>query len=79
VEIVFTDTGVGIDPTDASHIFEPFYSHRADGRKGTGLGLSICRSIVQNYGGNISFESQPGSGSRFVVELPDAASRIEPG
>ncbi len=79
VEIVFTDTGVGIDPTDASHIFEPFYSHRADGRKGTGLGLTICRSIAQNYGGNISFESRPGSGSRFVVELPDAASRIEPG
>jgi signal transduction histidine kinase len=77
VRIVFTDTGVGINPADAPHIFEPFYSHRADGRKGTGLGLSICRSIVLNYGGNIVFESQPGTGSTFVVELPDAACQLQ--
>ncbi len=76
VGIMFTDTGVGIKPADAAHIFEPFYSHRADGRKGTGLGLSICRSILLNYGGNISFESEPGKGSTFIVELPDAASRF---
>jgi signal transduction histidine kinase len=73
VRIIVTDTGVGIAPGDAAHIFEPFYSHRADGKKGTGLGLSICRSIVRNYGGDIHFESQPGKGSRFMVELPDAA------
>jgi signal transduction histidine kinase len=73
VRIVVTDTGVGIAPGDAAHIFEPFYSQRADGKMGTGLGLSICRSIVRNYGGDIHFESQAGRGSRFVVELPDAA------
>jgi len=76
VEIIFTDTGVGIQPADAAHIFEPFFSRRADSERGTGLGLSICQSIIQNYGGRIHFESQPGRGSRFVVELPDAASRL---
>jgi signal transduction histidine kinase len=78
VEIIFTDTGVGIQPADAAHIFEPFFSRRADSEKGTGLGLSICQSILQNYGGRVHFESQPGRGSRFVVELPDAASRLAP-
>lgn len=77
VEIIFADTGVGIRPADAAHIFEPFYSQRADGAKGTGLGLSICQSIVRNYGGRIHFESRVGHGSRFVVELPDAASQLQ--
>lgn len=77
VKIVFADTGVGISPKDAEHVFEPFFSHRADGKKGTGLGLSICRSIVLNHGGHISFESQPGKGSIFIVSLPDAASVLQ--
>jgi signal transduction histidine kinase len=77
VKIVFTDTGVGINPKDAAHVFEPFYSHRADGKKGTGLGLSICRSIVMNHNGNISFQSQTGKGSTFVVSLPDAESVLQ--
>ncbi len=77
VNIVFTDTGVGIGQADVAHIFEPFYSHRADGQKGTGLGLSICRSIVLNYGGDIRFESQTGKGSTFTVELPDAACQLQ--
>jgi len=77
VKIVFTDTGVGISPKDAAHVFEPFYSHRADGKKGTGLGLSICRSIVMNHNGNISFESQTGKGSTFIVSLPDAESVLQ--
>lgn len=76
VEIIFSDTGVGIQPEDAAHIFDAFFSHRADGGRGTGLGLSICQSILQNYGGRIHFESQPGAGSRFVVELPDAESLL---
>ncbi len=76
VQIIVDDSGAGIAPADQPHIFEPFFSRRADGTRGTGLGLSICLSVAQNYGGNIFFTSQPGKGSRFVVELPDAASSI---
>ncbi len=76
VEIVFEDTGVGITAEDAPHVFDPFFSHRADGQSGTGLGLSICRSIIEGYGGKIEFDSQPGRGSRFVVRLPEASTRL---
>jgi signal transduction histidine kinase len=77
VEIVFEDTGVGIDAADMPHIFEPFYSRRADGSQGTGLGLAICQSIIESYGGHIRCVSSLGEGSRFVVELPDAASQLD--
>ncbi len=76
VEMVFEDTGVGITAEDAPHVFDPFFSHRADGQNGTGLGLSICRSIIEGYGGKIEFDSQPGRGSRFVVRLPEASTRM---
>lgn len=76
VGILFEDTGVGISADDALHIFDPFFSHRADGQSGTGLGLSICRAIVEAYGGKIEFTSQPGKGSRFVVRLPEASTLL---
>ena len=71
-QMIFQDTGVGVRPEDIQHIFEPFFSRRADGVKGTGLGLSICRSIVDRYGGRISLDKPTGSGARFVVELANA-------
>ena len=78
VEIEFADTGVGISPEDARHIFDPFFSRRADGQRGTGLGLSICRSIVEACGGRIQVDSEPGRGSRFVLSLPEASTRLIP-
>lgn len=72
VRIAFADTGVGIAEQDATRIFEPFYSHRADGVIGTGLGLPICKAVVEGYGGRIEFASQPGIGSCFTVLLPQA-------
>jgi signal transduction histidine kinase len=72
VEIAVHDSGVGIEPERRPQIFDPFYSRRADGAKGTGLGLSIVRTIVENYGGSIEVESEPGRGSVFTVRLPDA-------
>lgn len=72
VTIIVKDTGIGIDDDKLAFIFDPFYSRRADGAKGTGLGLSIVRTIVENYGGSIAVESQPGSGSRLSVSLPNA-------
>lgn len=76
IEITFEDSGVGISAEDAQHVFDPFFSHRADGENGTGLGLSICRAIVEAYGGKIDFTSQPGQGSRFVVRFPEASTQI---
>jgi signal transduction histidine kinase len=52
------------------HIFDPFFSHRADGEGGTGLGLAICKTIVERYAGTIEVSSVPGQGAVFSVRLP---------
>jgi signal transduction histidine kinase len=72
VAVTFEDEGVGIDPCDRPHIFEPFFSRRADGVRGTGLGLSITKTIVESHGGTIRVVSEPGRGSRFTALFPDA-------
>jgi len=63
------DTGCGIPLGVRSKIFEPFFTTKRVG-KGTGLGLSISYGIIQDCGGNISVESEPGKGTRFVITLP---------
>lgn len=66
-----SDTGIGIEPADLPHVFEPFYrADRARDRQGTGLGLSIARSLADQHGGTIAVESTPGRGSTFTVTLP---------
>lgn len=72
VEVSFADTGVGIPPEALGKIFEPFYTTKPPGR-GTGLGLTICYGIVEEEGGRITVESQPGQGTTFRVVLPVAA------
>ena len=71
------DTGLGILPEDRAHIFEPFFSRRADGVTGSGLGLSILQAVVEHYHGRIEVESQHGQGSRFTVIFSDADSQRE--
>jgi PAS domain S-box-containing protein len=69
IHIRVKDNGCGIAPEDQERIFEPFYSAR---RGGTGLGLFLSRDFVRHWGGDIRFESEPGSGSTFEVLLPAA-------
>lgn len=72
VRISFSDTGGGIAADVLPHIFEPFYSRRADGVSGTGLGLTICKAIATRYHGRISVTSTPGAGTTFTLEFPTA-------
>jgi two-component system, NtrC family, sensor kinase len=77
VRVRIADDGPGIAPEDLSRIFDPFYSTKEVGQ-GTGLGLSICYGIVEEHGGRIWAESEPGRGATFVIELPiDAGSRSD--
>jgi len=67
--VAIRDSGVGIPPADLPRIFDPGFTTKGVG-VGTGLGLSICYQIVQDHGGRIEVESQPGQGSTFTVTLP---------
>ncbi|MEM7649132.1 MAG: PAS domain S-box protein [Cyanobacteria bacterium P01_A01_bin.70] len=76
--IAVSDKGRGIHPDQLEVIFERFQQvDSSDARiyEGTGLGLSICRSIIQQHGGHIWVESQPGQGSTFFFALPQYLSR----
>ncbi len=67
------DTGCGIPTGVREKIFEPFFTTKRVG-KGTGLGLSISYGIIQDCGGTIGVDSEPGKGTRFIILLPIAVS-----
>jgi len=75
LRIVVRDHGVGIPPEHREHVFDRFYQAHGEGHlAGLGLGLYISRRIVEAHGGQISVESPPDGGTRFVVELPSSAA-----
>ncbi len=70
VEIRVSDTGCGIPKANQPKVFDPFFTTKAVG-KGTGQGLAIAYGvIVQKHDGTIQVESEPGSGTTFIIRLP---------
>lgn len=74
------DHGRGIPESHRAAIFERFHQvEGSDARRkgGTGLGLAICRAIIEQHGGSIGVESDPGSGSTFWFRIPSATAKPE--
>jgi signal transduction histidine kinase len=73
VRIEVEDTGMGIPKEDIPRLFEDFFrsaSARERVPEGTGLGLPIVKAVAEEHGGSVAVESEPGRGSRFIVDLP---------
>lgn len=82
--VAVTDTGIGLDPTRASELFERFTQGPGNAARrfgGTGLGLAISKELVERMGGHIGVTSRQGAGSRFaftVFFLPGNAAAVPP-
>lgn len=68
-QITVTDNGIGMRGDEFDRIFDPFYTTKPIG-KGTGLGLAMVASLVEQHGGAVDVESDPGNGTQFFVYLP---------
>lgn len=78
VEIVVSDSGVGIAPEAMERLFEPYFSTKGSG---TGLGLTIARGIIRQHGGELTLESKAGEGTVARLRLPidPPAERLDAG
>lgn len=77
LKIVVQDQGIGIPLEEQEHIFEAFEQQRNQDRNrfsGTGLGLAISKKLIEQMGGEISVESEVGSGASFIIKMPNIAS-----
>ena len=75
VELTVSDTGYGISKNDLDKVFDRLYrtdQSRERDKGGTGLGLALAKMIVEQHGGKIHAESEPGQGTRMVISLPVA-------
>jgi signal transduction histidine kinase len=69
-----TDTGAGIPVDVQPHVFEPYFSTK---KTGTGLGLPTVRRVVEELGGSLTMESEPGKGTQFTLRLPSSHANQE--
>ncbi|MCA9150078.1 MAG: PAS domain S-box protein [Planctomycetales bacterium] len=70
-EIRVTDNGIGIDKEFYERIFQLFQRlHTINEYPGTGIGLAVCKKIIEQHGGSIRVESEPGTSSCFIISLP---------
>ncbi|MGB0166496.1 MAG: sensor histidine kinase [Luteibaculum sp.] len=72
--LTICDNGIGINKKNQALIFDRFYrveNEETRKTKGTGLGLYICKNIVQEHGGQISVESEPGKGTCIKIQFPE--------
>ena len=73
MEFVCRDTGIGMTEKFQKCVFEPFAQEHTGSRTkfaGTGLGMSISKKLVEKMGGTITFESEEGAGTTFVIRVP---------
>ncbi len=75
IQISVKDTGIGISPDGIERIFQR-YVQLQHSSGGIGIGLAIVKSIVEIHGGTISVESEPGTGSYFIISLPKSLSSL---
>lgn len=68
LELIVTDTGIGIPEADQARMFEKF--ERGAHQSSAGLGLSLVRSLIELHGGSVALESEPGRGTRVACRLP---------
>lgn len=73
LQLWVTDTGHGITDNDLPHVFEPFFSTKAEG---SGIGLALVYRVMQDHGGQIEVRSQPGSGTTFLLTLPSSDGAV---
>jgi PAS domain S-box-containing protein len=80
VRLTVRDDGCGMDKATLDRVFEPFFTTKAPGQ-GVGLGLSVVHGIMQNHGGAITADSEPGKGTAFHLYFPVAVGEAaaEPG
>ncbi|HYY70313.1 MAG TPA: ATP-binding protein [Terriglobales bacterium] len=80
VSVTVSDTGSGIAPENVNRIYDPFFTTKMSPQqgqnRGTGLGLSVTYGIIQEHAGKIRVESQPGAGTTFYLEFPQARKAV---
>ena len=73
IEFICQDTGIGMEGAFQKRIFEPFAQEHAGSRTkfaGTGLGMPITKKLIEKMGGTITFESEKGVGTTFMIQIP---------
>ena len=67
--VTIADNGVGLTKEQLERLTEPFYKAENTGDRGFGLGLALCKEIIDAHGATISFESEPGSGTKVTIDF----------